>query len=354
MDQFWRGKRVLLTGHTGFKGAWTALWLERHGAEVTGIALPPEGELNLYSLLAPWNPARHRSHIRDIRDPAAVSAVVDEADPEIVIHMAAQPLVRRSYRDPAGTFASNVMGTVNLLAATTNRPGVDAVLVVTSDKVYDNKERGTAFRENDPLGGDDPYSASKAAAEIVVRSWRESFLRDSGPVLATARAGNVIGGGDWAEDRLVPDLIRSGTSGVPLTLRHPNSTRPWQHVLDVVSGYLRYVELLATAPRASVPKVVNFGPSSDERVTAVELADALQSAFGWEQAWRRSEEPALPEKATLALDSTLAWSKLQWRPKLQVAEALRWIVEWHQAHDGAANMRDFSLRQIAKFEGLPA
>jgi CDP-glucose 4,6-dehydratase len=352
VTQFWRAKRVVLTGHTGFKGAWTALWLERLGAEIVGIALPPEGDFNLYSLLEPWQ--RLRSVLLDIRDREGLAAALREADPEIVIHMAAQPIVRRSHRDPVGTFATNVMGTANLLAALEACPRVTAVLVVTSDKVYLNHDRGRPFEEADALGGDDPYSASKAAAELVVRSWRQSFFKGAGPNLATARGGNVIGGGDWGEDRLVPDLIRAGTMGKPLVLRYPNATRPWQFVLDVVRGYLEFAEILATAPREAVPGAINFGPVHAVEVSTGELATRLQAALGWDTAWRRSDEPSIAEKSRLALDSTLAKTRLGWQPRLSVDEALAWIAEWHNAERRHADMRRFSLDQIARYEALAA
>lgn len=353
-EAFWRGRRVLLTGHTGFKGAWTALWLERAGAVVTGLALPPpQGRERLFTSLSPWPNAR--TIFGDIRDLATVERTVAEADPEIVIHMAALAIVRRSFREPLDTFATNVMGTAHLLAAAATRPGVKATLVVTSDKVYDNRDLGHPFREDDPLAGDDPYSASKAAAENVVRSWRDSFLRaPDGPALGVARAGNVIGGGDWAEDRIVPDVIRAGIEGRPVVLRYPRSTRPWQHVLDVVSGYLAYAELLV-AEGAVAPKAMNLGPPLDERpLPAGELVEALQAAFGWRDGWVQAEGETLPEKVRLALDPSLAVQRLGWRPKLPAREALPWIARWHRAQLDGADMRRVSLEQIEAHAALPA
>jgi len=351
---FWRGRRVLLTGHTGFKGAWTALWLERAGASVTGFALaPPDDQDCLYRCAAPW--PRQRSIIGDLRDPSAVARAVGEADPEIVIHMAAQALVRRSYLDPIETFGSNVMGTAHLLAAVAGRPGVRTILVVTSDKIYENNNSGRAFREGDPLAGDDPYSASKAATELVARSWRKSFLRQPGSaVLGVARAGNVIGGGDWGEDRLVPDIIRAGVKGEPVVLRYPAATRPWQHVLDVVGGYLAYAERLTLKP-ADAPDAMNFGPSPREQALAAsEIVGLLQTAFGWNHGWVLQPGEALPEKTQLSLDPSLAEKTLSWRPKLGPTDALAWIVRWHRAHLEGRNMREISLADLATFEALPS
>jgi CDP-glucose 4,6-dehydratase len=351
--EFWRGRRVLLTGHTGFKGAWTALWLEHMGAEVTGFALaPPKDRHCVFDCVAPW--PKLRSVIGDLRDPASVARAVEASDPEIVIHMAAQALVRRSYADPVETFGSNVMGTVNLLAAVANGPAVRTILVITSDKVYDNDDTGRAFREDDALAGDDPYAASKAAAELVARSWRKSFLRKPGsPVLAVGRAGNVIGGGDWSEDRLVPDVIRAGVKGEPVVLRYPGATRPWQHVLDVVSGYLAYVEHLASNPQ-DTPKALNFGPNPAEPLLyAREIAEALQASLGWTEGWVLQKGEPLPEKTQLSLDPGLAAETLGWRTKLNPAETLHWIAHWHRAHLEGRDMREVSLQQITEFEALP-
>ena len=353
MSAFWRGRRVLLTGHTGFKGAWMALWLERLGAQITGFALaPPDDRDCFYKSAAPW--PNVRSVIGDLRDPASVARVVEESNPEIVIHMAAQALVRRSYADPVETFGTNVMGTANLLAATAKRSDVRSILIVTSDKVYDNNDSGRAFCEDDPVAGDDPYSASKAAAEMVARSWRKSFLRGAGsPALGVARAGNVIGGGDWAEDRLVADVLRAGVKGEPVTVRYPGATRPWQHVLDVVSGYLLYAERLTRDP-ADTPKALNFGPSPHEPALAArEIVERLQAGFGWTQGWVLQPGEPLPEKTLLSLDPSLAAATLSWQVRLSAADTLYWIARWHRAHIEGRNMREVSLEQIAAFEALP-
>lgn len=242
LSEFWQGRKVFVTGHTGFKGAWLCLWLERLGARVSALALAPDTSPSLYALLSPWAGADHR--LGDIRDAGALAAQLGRAEPEIVVHLAAQALVRPSYDDPAATYATNVMGTVNLLEAVRQAPSVRAVLVITSDKVYANDGRGRAFAEHDRLGGADPYSSSKACAELVCASYAKSFLHDRGVALATARAGNVIGGGDWARDRLVPDFVRALDRGAPLQLRYPEATCPWQHVLEPLAGYLAFARAL--------------------------------------------------------------------------------------------------------------
>ncbi|MEM0944639.1 MAG: CDP-glucose 4,6-dehydratase, partial [Pseudomonadota bacterium] len=270
---FWRGRRVLLTGHTGFKGAWAGAWLGRMGAEVTGFALAPQTQPALFEMLD----FPGRSIIGDLRDPAAISQAVADADPEIVIHMAAQPLVRQSYADPVETYGTNVMGTVHLLEALKPAPA-GRILVVTSDKVYENDETGRAFAEGDRLGGHDPYAASKAATEIVVASYRRSFFAEAGVALATARGGNVIGGGDFSADRLVPDIARALAAGRPVELRNPQATRPWQHVLDCLSGYLTYLEALPDAPAA-----LNFGPADPaDALSVAEVTGAMNAALGQE------------------------------------------------------------------------
>ena len=353
-SDFWRGKRVLLTGHTGFKGAWTALWLEQLGADVTGFALtPPDDRDCIFSCVKPW--PKLTSVIGDLRDPAAIARAVKASDPQIVIHMAAQALVRRSYSDPVETFGSNVMGTVNLLAALMDRTALRTILVVTSDKVYDNDNAGRAFREDDRLAGDDPYSASKAATELVARSWRKSFLRSSdSPALGVARAGNVIGGGDWGEDRLVPDVIRAGMKGSAVALRYPDATRPWQHVLDVIAGYLAYAERLTEKP-GHAPPALNFGPSARApQLKAREIAEKLQQNFGWAHGWVLQDGAPLPEKTLLSLDPSLAFETLGWRPKLSASDALQWTARWHRAHMQGEDMRKMSMSDIAEFAGLPA
>ncbi|MBE9554450.1 MAG: CDP-glucose 4,6-dehydratase, partial [Proteobacteria bacterium] len=310
--EFWQGRRVLLTGHTGFKGGWAALWLARLGAEVHGLSLEPESEPNLFAILGDWSAISSR--IGDIRDRETLRRTVADARPEIVIHMAAQALVRRSYREPGETTDTNVMGTVNLLDALRGADGLMAVLVVTSDKVYENREDGHAMSETDPLGGDDPYSASKAAAEIVTAAMTRSFFEEYGVPVATARSGNVIGGGDFSEDRLVPDLWRAGRASRPLVLRYPLATRPWQHVLDPVNGYLAYIEKLAAG--ACDRRALNFGPDNAETMTVAAVAEQMMEHLGMEHTWEQDTGKHPKEKQTLTLDASLAADAIGWRPAL--------------------------------------
>ncbi len=345
---FWRDRRVLLTGHTGFKGAWLSLWLERMGATVTGLALPPDTEPSLYTLLQPF--ADQRSRLGDIRDPAAVKNAVKTARPQIVIHMAAQALVRRSYRDPAATFAANVMGTVHLLDALRDTDGLLAVLVVTTDKVYRNDGEVRAFTEDDPLGGHDPYSASKAATEVAVASMAASYFAPKGIAVATARAGNVIGGGDWADDRLIPDLWRAIRAGEPLPLRYPQATRPWQHVLEPLSGYLMYAERLARGD--AVPAALNFGPPPGEVLTVAQIAEAMFTAMQSTQRWMQAEGINPDEAQTLAIDPALAMQTLGWRPRLQPAQALQWTADWYRAFNDGADPRQLVVAHIERYEAM--
>jgi CDP-glucose 4,6-dehydratase len=344
---FWSGRRVLLTGHTGFKGAWTARWLARLGAEVTGLALAPEGEPNLFRMLEATT--RLRSCIGDLRDPETVRGVVARSEPEIVLHMAAQALVPRGYREPVATWSSNVMGTVTLLDALRGRAGLKAIVVVTSDKVYANREGAQPFRESDPLGGDDPYSASKAATELAVASWRASFAAE-GPSVATARAGNVIGGGDWSADRLVPDLVCALEQGRPLDLRQPESTRPWQHVLDPLAGYLMLAEQLAQGK--ALPDALNFGPASESVLPTRVLVERLSQALGHRSGWRHVPRPEIPERPLLALDAGLAERTLGWRPRLAIGDAVAWTAEWYGAQRDGADVAALTERQIERYEAL--
>ena len=343
---FWRGRRVLLTGHTGFKGAWAALWLERLGAVVTGFALAPETTPSLYALAAPW--AGQNSVIGDVRDREALHAAVSDADPEIVIHMAAQALVRRGYAEPRATFETNVQGTANLLDALDGCRHLDAVLVVTTDKCYRNDNNGRAFTETDPLGGADPYSASKAAQELVCHAWPGALP------LVTARAGNVVGGGDWAADRVLPDLFRAVAAGVAIRLRQPRATRPWQHVLDVLSGYFVYAERLATAP-GGLPSALNFGPPPHaghirDVGWLVEAATACLRAHGIDvENWLQDGKPGPAEAATLALDPALAASTLGWRTRLDAAESVSWTAEWHARLQRGEAARSIAGDQIERY-----
>jgi CDP-glucose 4,6-dehydratase len=350
--EFWRNRRVLLTGHTGFKGAWMSLWLKTLGAEVTGYALAPIAEPNLWSLVE--SPARAgetpRSVIADIRDERRVGDAVARADPQIVIHMAAQALVRESYRDPLGTYATNVMGTAALLQACRSLRHLECVVVVTSDKVYENHGEGRAFDESDRLGGHDPYSNSKSCAELLTMSFRDSFFA-GGPPLATARAGNVIGGGDWSEDRLIPDCVRALKSGQPVNLRYPDAIRPWQHVLEPLSGYLSLAEALVRAPQKT-PRAVNFGPDPASFCTVREVVDAFGARFAGKPGWVRDPAPQPAEAQALTLSSTLAGQTLGWYPRLDIRESLSWTADWYLAHSAGENMRTFSEAQIARYRGL--
>jgi CDP-glucose 4,6-dehydratase len=349
MTAFWRDRRVLLTGHTGFKGAWLALWLERLGARVFGLALPPDTEPALFSLLQPMPGLASR--FVDIRDPDAVAAAVDEARPNVVIHMAAQALVRRSYRQPIATLATNVMGTAHLLDSLRSIDDLQAVLVVTTDKVYRNADSRRPFSEGDPLGGADPYSASKAATELLVASMGTSFFAARGVAVATARAGNVIGGGDWSEDRLIPDLWRAVQAQAPLRLRNPHSTRPWQHVLEPLCGYLTYAERLACG--ADVPRSLNFGPPADDVLTVAEVADTMLAAMNCPRPWTRTEGQQPEEALHLAIDPALAMRSLGWRPRLKAPEALEWTAQWYRAVQEGVEPRRAALDQIQRYEALP-
>ena len=346
---FWRKQRVLLTGHTGFKGAWAALWLESLGATVHGIALAPDHLPDLFSRLAPF--ARMRSTIADIRDAATVVELVKDAAPTLVLHMAAQPLVRRSYREPVATFASNLMGTVNVLDALRDAAGLAAILVVTTDKVYINNGGGMAFGENCPLGGHDPYSASKACTEIATSAYAQSFFTPAGVSLATARAGNVVGGGDWSPDRIVPDIWRATHAGVPLALRYPDAVRPWQHVLDSLFGYFLYLERLAD-PASDVPLAMNFGPGGADNMTVADVADVMTAGLRGAQGWVRAEGEHPVEAQTLSLDPTLAWDILSWKTRLPARDALRWTADWYRAFDAGRDIRELCLAQIKDYEAL--
>ncbi len=359
MSGFWRGRRVLVTGDTGFKGMWLCLWLEQLGADVTGLALPPETNPSLYTLAGGL-----RGHHRmiDVRDAAAVQLAVSEARPQIVFHLAAQALVRRSYQDPLGTFATNVMGTLNVLQAIRVTPGVQAAVIVTTDKVYENNNLGHPFVESDRLGGKDPYSNSKACAELATQSFRDSFLDAAGaPAIATARAGNVVGGGDWSADRLVPDVVRAHANGDKVQLRYPDAIRPWQHVLEPVHGYLTLAQRLVEKPSAaSTPRAVNFGPNPESFLTVAEVVETLVTALDGESStrsgsgsvsgWERAPGTHLPEAAALTLSSELAQRALNWRPRLTMPETIAWTAHWYAALAKGGNARTLTLEQISNYQ----
>ena len=348
----WRGRRVFLTGHTGFKGSWLALWLAHCGALTRGFALDPETEPSLFSAA---NVGRELDDIRgDIRDFQKVNAALVEFAPEVVIHLAAQPLVRRSYQDPLGTYATNVMGTAHLLEAVRNCSNVRAVVCVTTDKCYQNQEWVWPYRETDPLGGFDPYASSKACAEIVVAAYHSSFPSSSEgrPIgVATARAGNVIGGGDWSEDRLLPDLIRGFQAGNPVLIRHPQAVRPWQHVLEALHGYMLLAEKLLDDP-VRFSSAYNFGPEERDERSVGQLATTLAAMWGEGASWRSDPTQNVHEARLLRLDSSKARAALSWKPRLALETALEWIIKWHHAHRGNADMHEVCGKQIADYEQL--
>ena len=352
---FWAGKRVFLTGHTGFKGSWLAQWLVRLGAEVCGYALAPSaegvpaGHAPLFDELGLAGALDHR--IGDVRDRAALGAALGDFAPEIVIHMAAQALVRPSYRDPVETYATNVMGTVNLLDACRALPGLRTVLIVTSDKCYENREQIWGYREGDAMGGHDPYSNSKGCAELVTAAFRASFFPAAdGVVICSGRAGNVIGGGDWSIDRLVPDAMRAFLVGEALTIRNPGAVRPWQHVIDPLSGYMALVEASYHRP-ALAAAGWNFGPGDEMNLSVAHVADLLRAELGEGFAWIDGAEPGqLHEANLLRLDCTAARTRLGWRPVTDAATMLAYTAAWYRERDPATR-RALLLGQLAAATG---
>lgn len=350
----WRGRRVFLTGHTGFKGSWLALWLSRLGAQIRGYALDPCTEPNIFNLASVG--AVVEDVRGDIRDYARLEASMTQFAPEVVFHLAAQPIVRRSYADPIGTYGTNIMGTVHVLEAVRKTPSVRAVVCVTTDKCYQNQEWIWPYRESDPLGGYDPYASSKACAEIVSAAYRSSFfpadrLHEHHVALATARAGNVIGGGDWSEDRLIPDLVRGFTSGQPVLIRRPNAIRPWQHVLESLRGYMMLAhELLSQHARFA--SSYNFGPSDDDVWPVERIATKLVDLWGNGASWIRDSVPSVHEDHVLRLDASKARLELGWKPRLGIEAALEWTMAWYRAWNQDDNMADFTWKQIAEYEKL--
>ena len=345
--EYYRGKKVLVTGHTGFKGGWLCDWLNELGADVVGFGLSPNTEPNLFTAIDVDEISQ--SHIGDIRDLSILKNTVLEANPDVIFHLAAQPLVRKAYGDPASTFEINVMGTVNILEAARACRDLQACLIITSDKCYKNNEWDYAYRENDPLGGCDPYSASKGAAEIVVSSYQSSFFRQPLRGLGSARAGNVIGGGDWAEDRIVPDAIRSLSKGEKIRVRNPLSIRPWQHVLDPLYGYLILGTRLAEHPE-EYSSGWNFGPLRSD-VTVSHLVRMIISEWGGE-GWVKDEATGPRESHFLRLDSTKAQNLLGWYPHLDIESSVRLTVEWYKACLDGKDMKRTTDHQIQRFTEL--
>jgi CDP-glucose 4,6-dehydratase len=344
---FWRGKRVLLTGHTGFKGAWLAIWLRRLGAEVTGISLPPASEPSLFTLANVSGLCDSRLH--DIRDPVGLAALVRKADPQIVLHLAAQALVRASYRDPLGTYATNVMGTANLLDALRVAGSVRVAVMVTTDKVYRNLEHPIPYRETDVLGGHDSYSASKAAAEIVIANYRDAFLKEDGVAVASARAGNVIGGGDWSEDRLLADAVRAWQSHETLQVRRPAATRPWQHVLEPLGGYLILAEALWN--NSALAEAYNFGPAKEEAATVRSVVELARAAYGEGDVRWGDGSDGPHEAGWLALDIAKARTVLKFEPQWTTAQAVGRTMAWYRAQRGGADALDLCEAEIAAYHG---
>lgn len=349
---FWKGKSVFLTGHTGFKGSWMSLWLQSMGATVTGYALAPHSEPNLFSLADVGSSMR--SVTADIRDLEGMRKALADSAAGIVIHMAAQSLVRESYADPVATYAVNVMGTVNLLEAVRSAPGVRAVIVVTSDKCYENRERSEGYREDEAMGGYDPYSSSKGCAELVTAAYRRSFFgksptNASAAAIASVRAGNVIGGGDWAKDRLVPDAINAFIAGRRVMIRNPDAIRPWQHVLEPLRGYLELAERL-WHDGETFAEAWNFGPDDGDAKPVSWIVGHLARNWGGSAGWDVDGAPQPHEAGRLKLDCAKAQQRLGWSPRMDLPQALDWIVDWYRAGSRGENMRRFTLDQIARYQ----
>ncbi len=344
---FWRGRRVLLTGHTGFKGSWLGLWLQSMGAQLRGIALAAPTTPALFDVA---RVAAGMDHcIADIRDYGAIKSLMHEFQPEIVLHLAAQPLVRQSYDQPIETYATNVMGTVHVLEAARHAGSVRAIVNVTTDKCYENREWAWGYRENEPMGGHDPYSSSKGCAELVSSAYRQSFLAESGIALATARAGNVIGGGDWAADRLVPDIFRALERGEPVRIRNPGAIRPWQHVLEPLSGYLLLAQQLIQHGQANA-EGWNFGPNDHDARSVGQIVELLCEAWGEGARWEPAGEPGPHEATLLKLDISKARARLGWNPRWPLPRALQEIIGWHRAWLRQEDMHAVCLQQIADYQ----
>lgn len=351
-EHFWQGKRVFLTGHTGFKGSWLSLWLQQMGAELKGFALEPPTTPSLF--VEARVEQGMESKIGDIRDYDGLRKSIERFKPEIIFHMAAQPLVRLSYEIPIDTYATNVMGTVHLLEAVRKTGGVKTIVNITSDKCYENREWAWGYRENEPMGGYDPYSNSKGCAELVASAYRNSYFnnlsyKEHGCALASARAGNVIGGGDWALDRLIPDIITAIEQGKPVVIRNPQAIRPWQHVLEPLSGYLTIAEKLYQQGPAYAESW-NFGPNDEDAKPVQWIVEQLTQNWGEGARWILDQSKHPHEAHYLKLDCSKAKARLDWQPRWQLAKALEKIIDWHKAHRSGADMHQFTLDQIADYQ----
>ncbi len=351
--RFWTGKKVFLTGHTGFKGGWLSLWLTSMGAKVTGYALAPNTMPNFFALCK-INDVLEQSYIADIRNLAALQKSMADAEPEIVIHMAAQPLVRYSYANPVETYATNVMGTVHVLESIRQLDSVRATVIVTTDKCYENRERIAGYREEEAMGGFDPYSSSKGCAELVTSAYRQSFFApekypEHRVAIASARAGNVIGGGDWSEDRLIPDAIRAFEANAPLMIRNPLATRPWQHVLEPLSGYLVLAQALFKEG-AKFDGGWNFGPRDEDARSVQEIINLLAENWGSVSSWQQDKSEQPHEAHSLKLDCSKARRDLNWVPRWGLAHAIQNITQWHHAYHKQDNMHAVSLQQIISYQ----
>lgn len=347
MKEFWSGKKVLITGHTGFKGSWLSFWLNMLGAKVCGYSLAPDSQPNLFENLQLEK--RIKSEIGDVRDLPHFKRVLEQFQPEFIFHLAAQSLVRKSYREPVETYTTNVIGTINILEAARSVDSVKSVVIVTTDKVYENKEWLWAYRENERLGGFDPYSNSKACAELAVSAYRNSFFGDGECLIATARAGNVIGGGDWSEDRLLPDVFRSLVLGESLEIRNPDSIRPWQHALEPLAGYVRLAEKLYNGEKGFAG-AWNFGPSEEDSKSVGWILEEIKNVWNAPVKWKIAEGVQPHEARLLKLDSAKAKSELQWSPQLSLKEAVNLTSEWYRGFKDKEDLIELTKNQILIYQ----